>query len=198
MSPTGTTTGPVDPTPPGQGGGPEPAPELRPKVWIVGENNPYQADPVQAQRYALYFDPPQSAGGRLCRAILGMDEREYLRAFERRNLLCQPKWSVPAARASARALALELPYGPESAVVLLGRKVFEAFDWYSARVINRDWNGQWEPFRTLWYQATHYALLPHPSGRCRKWNAEAVKRARAAVLEVAPHLKGKLGVREGA
>jgi hypothetical protein len=30
------------------------------------------------QRYAMYPEPPESAGGRLCNLILGMEQRAYL------------------------------------------------------------------------------------------------------------------------
>jgi len=181
-------------------GGPTQEPR-QPRVWLVAENNPYQTDPIEAQRYALYFEPPQSAGGRLCRQIFGMDEREYLRAFERRNLLHQPKWSVPAAREAARALQREMEKvwrSPGNVVVLLGRKVFDAWqDWRSAMLGNRTWDGRWAPFTALWWQGDRIIFLPHPSGLCREWNAPGTyARARALLVEAAPHLAGVVGVAE--
>lgn len=57
---------------------------------LVGEANPYSSHPD----FALYPDPPYSAGGRLCRLLLQMDTDDYLLAFERVNL-CPSKWSMP-------------------------------------------------------------------------------------------------------
>jgi hypothetical protein len=63
------------------------------RVVLVGESNPYGADP----RYALYPLPPQASGGRLAR-ILGLSARQYLRAFPHRvNLLTTARWAAPAA-----------------------------------------------------------------------------------------------------
>jgi hypothetical protein len=49
-----------------------------PRVWVIGENNPYQSNAEDEQRYAMYPEPPESAGGRLCNLILGMEQRAYL------------------------------------------------------------------------------------------------------------------------
>lgn len=161
-----------------------------PRVLLVGENNPYQVDPEEAQRYAMYPSPGPSpdspagcAGWRLCHLILGMEERAYLRAFERRNLLTQPRWSVPAARAAAQRIRDAL--APGERVILLGRRVADA--WYGP--------GQpWDPFTT---EARGVLALPHPSGLSRAWNDPlAFGRARAAVAALAPHLRPLLGVRE--
>lgn len=167
-----------------------------PMVWLIGENNPWQKDPEQGQRYALYFDPPPSAGGRLCRNILGMDGRGYLRAFERRNLLHQPRWSIPAARKAADDLKREMAKSGRAVVVLLGRKVFDAWDdWRLAKMQNREWSGKWEPFTSLWWQGDRIVLLPHPSGLCREWNAPgAYARAREVLVQAAPHLERVVGV----
>lgn len=60
--------------------------DLRP--ILVGEANPYGGDP----RYALYPLPENSAGGRLCRLILKLEVRQYLRSFDRRNLCATKRW----------------------------------------------------------------------------------------------------------
>ena len=157
-----------------------------PRVWLIGETNPYQEDPARSQRYALYFEPPESAGGRLCRLILGMDERDYLRSFARRNLLAG-KWSAPLARASAACLTWELH--PGDVVLLFGRKVFEAFfpelDWSAFMPLFGDGVRQ---------GGALFIPLPHPSGLNRVWNTYgSYSQVRKVVREAAPHLASLLG-----
>ena len=140
------------------------------RTWLIGENNPYSADP----RHALYPHPPGSAGARLC-SILGMRERDYLLAFARRNLLSQPKWSVPAARKAAHAvLAL---CGEGDRLVLLGARVAAAFGYPFAILAEHDGLGA--------HDATlRVLLLPHPSGLSRAWNEPGmVERVREAVAQ---------------
>lgn len=93
------------------------------KPLLIGEANPYGSDPRYA-RYALYPYPSHSAGARLCTWILGMETRDYLRAFERRNL-CLLEWDAKGAKDEAHSL-LTL-YGPGSVFILLGKKVAGAF-----------------------------------------------------------------------
>ncbi len=69
------------------------------KPLIVGESNPYGADP----QFALYPAPDGCSGHRLCCLILGMHRAAYMESFERVNL-CAGKWSAPAARNMAREL----------------------------------------------------------------------------------------------
>lgn len=144
------------------------------KVLLVGENNPYSSNP----RDALFPLPERSAGGRLCSVILGMYRDVYLESFARVNLLSQPRWSAFAARAAATNLHEGL--SPETRVILLGKKVWDA--WFEGQF--------WEPFRPF----GRFLALPHPSGLCRAWQEPgAYVRARAAVLELAPWLAGKVG-----
>ncbi len=130
---------------------------------IVGEVNPYGSDPA----YAL-FPLPEGASGYRLRKILGMSDREYLRAFDRANL-CTGRWSAEAARAEAERIRQE----DRPAVVLLGRKVAAAFG-YADHV----------PFSRI----GRFVLLPHPSGRCHAWNdpsspGRARELIRGAVLD---------------
>ena len=127
---------------------------------LVGEVNPYGVDPA----FALYPLPEHASGWRLC-AILGMSFGEYLSAFNRVNL-CSGRWSIRAARAEARVIAASPDH---DAVVLLGAKVCAAF------------GVQFKPFQ----RTGRYAVLPHPSGRCRLWNDKAsVVRARRLIKGV--------------
>lgn len=152
-----------------------------PRAWLIGESNPHQTDPEEAQRYALFYDPPESAGGRLCRWILGMKEREYLRAFERRNL-CNGNWSIKRAREMVAALNLQM--GAEDRVLLFGGKVWSAFFR----------TPKYEPFRV----SGRFLSLPHPSGRnAQVWgNYLSYSKVRALVAQHVPHLKPLLGVHE--
>jgi hypothetical protein len=143
------------------------------KPILVGEANPYGADPG----YALYPLPEIATGGRLAR-ILGMNECEYLRAFERRNL-CPTTWSAKASRAGvARILGKALLDGHEEAapLILLGAKVMRAFGYEfepftKHRVLLRSRSApQWR------------VCLPHPSGRNLLWNdPRSAQRARELV-----------------
>jgi hypothetical protein len=129
------------------------------KPLLVGEDNPYGSDP----RYALYPEPPNSAGGRLCRLVLGLTVRQYIGHFNRVNL-CAGKWSMAEARRNAgliRRRAVDTP------VILLGAKVCAAFDL---------------PFAPFSHSGS-IAILPHPSGRCRAWSEPgAFGRARGLLL----------------
>lgn len=159
-----------------------------PRVWLIGENNPYGADP----RYALFDDPPHSAGGRLRRLVLGMKRTDYFRSFERRNLLQAPRWSVPAARQAANVLGhqlqLEMDRGLALAI-LFGKRVFDAFEYWGFMPLAGA-ERKWTPFTI----AGKYLILPHPSGLSRAWNdPESFSRARRYVAEFAPHLAPMLG-----
>lgn len=153
-----------------------------PRVVLVGESNPYGADP----RFALYPLPPNASGGRLAR-ILGLSDLEYLRAFPRRvNLLTPsayhhpetpPKWSAPKARRRADELLYRTPFG--SGLVLLGAKVAAAFrveyreNLFSVRYSQV---GSETP-RRFWV-----AVIPHPSGLNRIWHEpNSAELARSAV-----------------
>jgi hypothetical protein len=129
------------------------------KPLLVGEDNPYSADP----RYALYFEPPQSAGGRLQRLIIGCSGKEYIRDFDRVNL-CPAKWSMAVARESAMRLRREreqhdVNRAVKPVVILLGQKVANAFN-YDYRF----------PYSPMLAGDVYYIMLPHPSGRSRVWN----------------------------
>jgi len=135
----------------------------RPIALLVGELNPYQQ--AEIEHYALYPYPERSAGGRLCRVILGLDPHLYLRAYARHNL-CSGKWSAPAARLAAAGLLERYP--EPLPIVLLGARVATAFG-YPFQPFTRD---------------LRYVHLPHPSGLSRLWNESGTfERARALMRE---------------
>lgn len=138
------------------------------RVWLIGENNPYGADPY----YVLYPDPQGCTGERLCKA-LGFDPGNpdaYLETFERRNLLKTTKWSVPKAREAATTILGELARG--DALVLLGARVTVAFGL------------KFEPLTTQTTATGHVALISaHPSGLSRVWNQAGYRpKIREAVM----------------
>ena len=145
------------------------------KPLLVGEMNPYGADPA----FALYHLPPEASGGRLQRYVLGVSAAEYYRKFDRANL-CAGRWDLGAARLEALALLGE----PErSTYVLLGEKVASAF---------RIRSGAFSSAKLLvGGREKLIVLLPHPSGLCRTWNdpaavARAREHLRACGVELAP------------
>lgn len=151
---------------------------------LVGEDNPYSRDP----RYALYPEPEHSAGGRLCRLVMGLSVKNYIRGFDRVNL-CAGDWSMREAKEAVRLLksrrwtpsvpefnaALRPDYAAppplDDKIVLLGAKVCEAF------------GGKYRPFEVARVSGCTFAILPHPSGRNRAWNEPgAFTRARETLV----------------
>jgi len=143
---------------------------------LVGEDNPYGADP----EFALYPAPRGCSGHRLMQ-ILGLPEDEYL-GLHRRNL-CDGAWSMRAARLRVAAIALDRA-APWRVVVMLGRKVATAFayeDAFFTRGI--------EPMTAAWDRPIWLVSLPHPSGRNTIWNRpEPRERAREMLRDLAPQL----------
>jgi len=136
------------------------------EALFVGMDNPYGSDP----RYALYPEPANSAGGRLCRVILGMTVREYLKRFDRVNL-CAGKWNLKEARETAAQL--DHDRRPGFPVVLFGAKVCNA------------WWVPYLPFSLATSAKAGLLVLPHPSGLCRTWVLPtSIARARELLAEV--------------
>ena len=137
------------------------------KPLLVGELNPYGPD----AHFALWSDPQGSAGWRLCHAILGLEQREYLRRFDRVNL-CTGAWDPVHALEEAEKIVAE-----RLVVIALGGRVARAF------------KVGFDPFAVTTRWLTHerggkteILVLPHPSGRCRLWNdPKNAERARSAV-----------------
>lgn len=138
------------------------------KPVLVGEQNPYGADP----HFALYPLPSTSAGGRLCYRILGMREVDYLRSFDRRNLLDTSVWTKGVARRAAEELEAAHKGAP---IIMLGKRVAEAF-----RL------GDLGEF--TWVERPYPVIrLPHPSGRCRAWDRPgAIDEARRILRDLLP------------
>jgi hypothetical protein len=133
---------------------------------IIGMNNPISDVP----EHALWPDPPNCAGWRL-QQMSGLSKHEYLRAFERRNLLIGP-WLYVRAVKAANDMRPELA---GRRVVLLGAEVRRAFGFK-----DNAQHGTTDLFSTTWY------FLPHPSGRNLWYNDPAnVKVAETLLKELA-------------
>jgi hypothetical protein len=142
------------------------------KILLVGELNPYGADP----EYALYPLPAHASGNRL-KEILGLTLREYLKEHDRVNL-CTGSWSAKAAK--LRAFELLEVREPGTGLVLCGSKVAYAFNQtYPGGFLHRTARGLF------------VLVIPHPSGRNRVWNDPA---AAADVRERYAALRGVVGV----
>lgn len=149
------------------------------KPLLLGMNNPLSDDPD----YDLFPYPEGSAGWRLWRMLPeGTTRSQYLRAFDRRNLLRARKWSAPAAREAAKLLLPEL-MERTGYVVVLGRAVRIALELPAS-----------EPLDCKWYnsggkQYFPWIAFPHPSGRNRWYSDpknEEAARARLAELAGLP------------
>lgn len=148
------------------------------RVLLVGEDNPYGAEP----EFALYCYPPGCAGYRL-RRILGLPQHQYL-ALRRTNL-CVGGWSTKAARSRAWELLTACdPTAPPSVMVLLGRKVTETFEKVALDGV------ELVPFATkTCCPGMLLVSLPHPSGRnAALWTPKARARAREILREVVPEV----------
>lgn len=124
----------------------------------------------------LFPRPASSAGGRLA-VLAGLDWREYLRLYERTNLVNRwpgrsgegDSWPRAEARIAARAVERLLA---GRCVVFVGRNVAEAFE---------RWLGfyNWDADTGLQFR---YACIPHPSGRNRMYNDDDHRRCAREVL----------------
>jgi hypothetical protein len=141
---------------------------------LIGESNPHGGDPA----FALYPLPEGSAGWNLACVILGLSRAEYLRRFERRNLLAGPRWSIPEARRAALEVSTSMSEGDRA--ILLGARVAAAFSLEYAPFEEREFVVR--PGFVDQAARSRFLILPHPSGRCRAWNEPgAFARARGAV-----------------
>ena len=149
------------------------------KILLVGEDNPLSDDP----RYSLWPDPPRCAGHNLQSKILGLSMGTYLATW--RTNLCVGAWDDRAAH--ARALELGRSEHPWRTIVLLGRRVAQAFAPWTGRVLGSfeqrylgETEMEVEEYPTI-------VSLPHPSGRCLLWNVpQNIVSARMVLHHVEP------------
>lgn len=127
---------------------------------LIGMNNPVSSDP----RHALYPHPPGCTGHRiflmLSEACPGVTRSQYMRAFDRRNVVSGATWSAVEARRGADALVQSLQ-GREA--VVLGGAVRAVFGLPPTLIHPVALHG------VTWRQ------IPHPSGRNLWYNDERNK-----------------------
>lgn len=133
---------------------------------LLGMNNPLSSDP----EHALYPHPPGCTGWRLWdmlqERVPGVTRGQYLRAFDRRNLVDGRSWSREQARTRAESLVLEMR-GRE--VVVLGEDPRSALGLPKLLIEPQElWGATWRQ-------------IPHPSGR-NLWYNEPEHRLMVAVL----------------
>lgn len=149
------------------------------RLLLVGELNPYGADPD----YALYYEPPHSAGGRLQRLVLGLPARQWYLPIWRVNL-CVGDFDHEDAAARAAELQGDAPW---MTIVMLGRRVQRAFGMprKSGGINERDF---WHTVSTIG-AARRLIGIPHPSGRNPAWNDRGnIERARSLMRHEIPEI----------
>jgi hypothetical protein len=135
---------------------PQDANVLASTVLLVGESNPYGADP----EFALYSRPNGCSGHRLQSRILELQEEQYLAIW--RTNLCVGDWNLQAAR--LRASQLVSDSAPWRCVIMLGSKVASAFTYQRGILTSGAIATAARRFRV--------AHLPHPSGRNARFHDE--------------------------
>ena len=97
------------------------------------------------------------------------------------NLCDTGGWSLQEARRRAALLSTD-PSAPWRTIVMLGRKVADAFG-YEQPFFTTDI----EPRSATWTRPITRVSLPHPSGRVTLWNKPGPRdRAREILRELAP------------
>ena len=121
-------------------------------------------------------EPLDGAAGRRLAALAGLDHAEFLKRFERVNLLDDQSGQPDVRAMRDRADDLRKRWNGRKAV-LLGRHVALAF-----RLVNEDY--EW--FKPVQVEpGLELAVMPHPSGISTWWNAaENVKSARKFMLRL--------------
>lgn len=142
---------------------------------LIGQAPGPNTDP----RLPLFPVPSTSAGGRLAE-MTGLGRAEYLKTFERVNLLpdfpgkTKKEDMFPVARARFAAKIMK-PFLAGRTVVLVGRGVstafgldpsFEFHKWFTHPVKRRCAFA-----RDSWH--ARVVIIPHPSGRSRWYNDDA-------------------------
>lgn len=155
-----------------------------PRVWLIGEQNPYGDRHGHKQRFALYPLPAHASGGRLAR-ILGLTVDEYLDAFERRNLLGPGRWDVKKARAAAVEIRGQVRDG--EVLVLCGARAAAAFQYPSDPL--RTFASEHRVDRLLGEARYEVLVIPHPSGLSRAWNDPTMA---PRVREAVTRLRGRV------
>lgn len=141
------------------------------KPILLGMNNPISSD----SEHALYPYPPGCTGHRLWEMLRAVRPEvmrwDYLKTFDRRDLVSGKLWTISLARDAVRELVLP----PGSVVVVLGEEVRRVLSLERCLIHPRsspDWP---EPGGPVFRQ------LPHPSGR-NPWYRHPTNRLLAGLL----------------
>jgi hypothetical protein len=118
------------------------------KVVLLGMNSPTSE--------VLGFVNKGGAGARLLE-LTGLDEEEYIRKYQRINLLSSKSWSASLAKKKAFRMKRLLR---GRTVVVLGKGV-----WSALGLPEIEWLGVHCEGKTTW------ALIPHPSGKNHFYNS---------------------------
>lgn len=150
------------------------------RTVLIGQAPGPNTDP----NLPLFFLPKTSAGGRLLN-MTGLGHLEYMKQFERMNLLYEfpgqhkrdDKFPLPLARAAAMAMA---PLLSGRDVILVGRNVANAF---GVKLEFHEW-GDILVRRpcpvTKDRGRAQIAVVPHPSGRNHWYNKPGNREVSAA------------------
>jgi hypothetical protein len=153
---------------------PDAAPDRRPV--LLGMNNPLSDDPS----YALFPAPQSATGYRIFEMLQSTGaiqfRQEYIRGFDRRNVLDSVVWDAKQARQSGPRLWATL--GGRT-VCLLGREVVASVGLSAVEPLA--WQ-QPDPYRTG-QQPARWCYIPHPSGLNRWYNVEVHRVAVGLRLE---------------
>ena len=133
-------------------------------------NNPLSVDP----RYALYPAPSGCAGWWL-RKMSGLSRTDYLRTFDRRNLLPGQQWDKAEARRVGHYVLQTLA---GRTVVLLGKEVPRAMG-LDDEVGPLFWQHEQALDLNL---PVHWLMMPHPSGRNRHWTQPGAREEAGAIM----------------
>jgi len=113
-------------------------------------NNPLSQDP----RYALAAFPSRVTGHRIWQMLhehTGAGRAQYMRAFDRRNVLTAKTWDVHAARRESEGLLASLA---GRKVCILGRDTLNALRLH----------GTVPPLQWQNHDEVQWSYIPHPSG----------------------------------
>lgn len=151
---------------------------------LIGMNNPQGSHP-------LWPDPPGCTGHRIwemIHEITGCEKRQYLRVFERDNLVDERAWCAVAGRARREAFLTRMQ---GRTTVLLGVAVPSCLGLYRP-----PW-GSWAatPRRDLFadsdfLEKSRYCIIPHPSGLNRFYN-DPNDRTQIATLLASLYVEGR-------
>jgi len=137
------------------------------RVVIIGMMNPHS----DSTSRALWPAPVNSTGWRLWQLLHkrnGATVSDFVRTFERHNLLPNGEWTQATSRAAATRMISSLR---GATVLLLGAAVRDAFRLPPVRI------------RPIESRGVVFRQLPHPSGRCRWYNEPRHRRIAGLLLE---------------